>query len=111
MSTLTIEKIRENPWNVIAHPLPEFPSEILLEVAYRAAEYCTRSEGELVQAARRGRYMPSWFNPDEILPDWHEESEEWWLKALDKYEEMRDRLKALGYTIDGVEIVLGHDNV
>jgi hypothetical protein len=93
MPTLTIEDIRNNPWNVITNPLPEFPSEILLEVAYRAAEYCFRSEYELMEAARHRRYIPSWFNTDEILPDAHEDSEDRYLRSLDKYDEIRARFE------------------
>src|SRR4029077_18877799 len=33
MPTLTIEDIRNNPWNVLTHRLPERPDELLLEIA------------------------------------------------------------------------------
>ena len=84
---MTVEAIRENPWNVIAQPLPQFPSRLLLEVACRAARYCVASEHHLMEAARGGRYIPAWFNTDEILPDAHEVSEDRWLQALTKLEE------------------------
>jgi hypothetical protein len=88
MTTLTVQAIRENPWNVVTQPLPEHPAELLLEAAYRAAEYCAASEYKLMEAARRGRHIPAWFNPDEICPDPHEESEARWLRAEEKIEEI-----------------------
>ncbi|HEY1745718.1 MAG TPA: hypothetical protein VGG11_02985 [Xanthobacteraceae bacterium] len=88
MTELTIEAIRENPWNGVTLPLPQFPTELLLEVACRAAEYCAASEYHLMEAARRGSYIPNWFNTDEICPDVHEESEERWLRAEVRLDEI-----------------------
>jgi hypothetical protein len=54
MPILTHEAIRENPWNVITHTLPTHPTELLLEVAYFAADYCRKSEYRLMNGARNG---------------------------------------------------------
>ena len=40
-----------------------------------------------------GDYIPSWFNTDEILPDAHEDSEDRYLRSLDKYDEIRARFE------------------
>jgi hypothetical protein len=58
MPELTIEAIRENPWNVVTHTLPTQPPEVLLEAAFLAAEYCRNSEYMLMHAARDGNYVP-----------------------------------------------------
>ena len=88
MTTLTIKAIRENPWNVLAQPLPQFPTELLLKFALRAAEYCTSSEYALMEEARSGNYLPAWLTTDEICPDAHEECEDRYLQALDKFNEI-----------------------
>jgi hypothetical protein len=88
MPILTLEAIRENPWNVVVQPLPESPSELLLEVAYRAAEYCAASEFELMDAARDDRYTPYWWRPSTDCPDAHEESEARGQRAQAKLEEI-----------------------
>ncbi len=75
MSIMTLEAIRENPWNVIALPLPARPERILLEAAYLAADYCRRSEALLMNAARTGDYTPRGWNMSDDGPDIHEESE------------------------------------
>lgn len=81
MPTLTIEAIRENPWIVLADPLPTNPPPLLLKVAYLAAEYCRRIEYLIMTAARAGDYEPAgWFAAD-TSPDVHEDSESWWLAA------------------------------
>ena len=88
MTALTLEALRENPWNVITQQLPDAPDELLLQAAYLAAEYCKCSEYALMNAARRGRYTPSWFTEDEVCPDAHEESEERGWEAEIKMEEI-----------------------
>jgi hypothetical protein len=87
---LTIDIIRENPWSVLTHVLPPAPDKILLGLAYLAAEYCCLSEHLLTQAAREGEYVPTWWNPHANLPDVHEDSEDRWLRSLDKVELIRD---------------------
>ena len=85
MPTMTIEAIRENPWNAVDHELPEVADRLLLDVAYRAAVYCMTSEYELMNAARAGEYMPAgWYASD--CPDVHEESEDQWLRARERSE-------------------------
>jgi hypothetical protein len=59
MPILTIEAIRENPWNVLSHELPPNPSLLLLRLARMAADYCRRSENLLMFAVSHGHYLPS----------------------------------------------------
>ena len=54
MPLLTLEAIRENPWIVLADPLPINPPPLLLKAAYLAADYCCRSEHLIMTAVRRG---------------------------------------------------------
>jgi hypothetical protein len=77
MPILTIEAIRENPWNVMnrEYELPDNPTRLLLEVAHFAAAYCRDSESFLVHAARELRYVPAWWQPGKESPDIHEDSE------------------------------------
>jgi hypothetical protein len=75
MPTLTIEIIRENPWNVLTHELPGEAAEVLLETALLAARYCRSSEYMLAIAAREGRYRPRAWRPLDGYPDAHEENE------------------------------------
>jgi hypothetical protein len=58
MPLLTVEAVRENPWNVVTHVLPAHPGPLLLAVAQLAADYCGGSEYLLMQAARDGSYIP-----------------------------------------------------
>jgi hypothetical protein len=58
MTVLTIEAIRENPWNVVSHTLPPHPDPLLLVVAYLAADYCRQSERVLDRACLDGKYAP-----------------------------------------------------
>jgi hypothetical protein len=95
MTIVTLEALRENPWNVLTGALPANPSELLLELAYHAANYCVVSEHALMEAARDGSYAPSWWTPDEVCPDAHEESEDRWSAARNKFDEicrLRDAL-------------------
>ena len=75
MPTLTLEAIRENPWNVVDHELPEHPSALLLRFAHFAAYYCRMSEMILMTAARLGFYQPRGWRFRLNDPDVHEESE------------------------------------
>ena len=58
MTLLTVEAVRENPWNVVTYALPAHPGPLLLAVAQLAADYCRQSECMLMQAARDGKYTP-----------------------------------------------------
>jgi hypothetical protein len=94
MPTLTLEDIRKNPWNVVTYALPEQPSELLLQAAYLAADYCRRAEYILVHAAREGRYVPFGWKPGPDSPDAHEESEELGWRAEAKRDEIYHLLEA-----------------
>jgi hypothetical protein len=72
---LTIEAIRENPWNIIAQRLPEQVDALLLELACLAAIYCRNSEYRLMLAARAGDYTPQGWLAENGDPDVHEENE------------------------------------
>ena len=88
MPTLTIEAIRENPWNVVTHILPPDPTSLLLEVASLAAAYCRVSECTLMMAAREGSYTPCGWEPSDDHPDVHEESEARSLAADQRWSEI-----------------------
>jgi hypothetical protein len=88
MPTLTLEAIRDNPWNVITHDLPSDPSELLLRTARLAASYCREAEYMLVVAVRAGEYVPAWWTGGEDDPDAHEESEGRSYEADDKLTEI-----------------------
>jgi hypothetical protein len=75
MPILTLEAIRENPWNVVTNTLPTNPAMFLLEIAYFAADYCRRSETKLMMAARKGIYTPPGWEAGNDSPDVHEENE------------------------------------
>lgn len=88
MPTLTLEAIRQNPWNVITHDLPSESSELLLRTARLAASYCRQSEHLIMLAARDGDYAPAWWTGGENDPDSHEESEGRSYEADDKLTEI-----------------------
>jgi hypothetical protein len=90
--TLTIAALRENPWNVISHELPPDANKLLLTAARLAADYCSDIEYFFMRAARRGEYVPGWWDDTAKTPDAHEESEElfWWADC--KLREIVDRL-------------------
>jgi hypothetical protein len=90
MPTLTIEAIRENPWNVVTHKLPTVADELLLELASLAAAYCRASEYLLMHAAREGRYVPPGWEPRYPFPDGHEANEARGECAGRKLEEIGD---------------------
>jgi hypothetical protein len=89
MPTLTIEAIRDNPWNLITHELPEHPTELLLHLAIEAADYCRNSEYVLMEAAREGRYDPPNWRPSDEYPDAHEAYEARAIEADWKFDELR----------------------
>jgi hypothetical protein len=88
MPILTLEAIRQNPWNVITHDLPSDPTPLLLRTARLAASYCREAEYTLVVAARNGDYAPAWWTGSENEPDGHEESEGRSYEADDKLSEI-----------------------
>ena len=47
MPTLTLEAIRQNPWNAVTHDLPACPSRQLLTLAQLAAACCRQIEADL----------------------------------------------------------------
>jgi hypothetical protein len=77
MPILSLEAIRENPWNVLSHELPDQCQPLLLEIAWLAADYCSKSESLLLNAIRQQmdvpaqqRYIPAEWRPGG--PDAHE---------------------------------------
>jgi hypothetical protein len=93
MPVLTIEDIRNNPWNVLTHQLPEKPDTLLLEIARVAAEYCRLSEAMLTDAVRDGLYLPPGWEPTEDWPDAHEITEGRMLDADEKCREIEALLE------------------
>ena len=89
MAMLTIEAIRENPWNVLTHKLPDACGPLLLEVAWLAADYCRKSESLLVNAVRQNIYAPPEWRPGG--PDAHEYTEGNALAAEKKVREILRR--------------------
>jgi hypothetical protein len=85
MSILTIEAIRENPWNVLSQELPPNPSWLLLRLARMAADYCRRSENLLMFAASYGDYLSVEWQDSPDSPDAHEFSEALAFDADEKY--------------------------
>jgi len=51
MPVLTLEAIRQNPWNVLTHDLPSDASELLLKAAQLAATCCRQIEFETLALA------------------------------------------------------------
>jgi hypothetical protein len=89
MPDLTIEAIRENPWNVLTHNLPNRSPPLLLEIAWLAADYCHKSEGLLANAVREQMYVPPEWRPGG--PDGHEYPEANAWAAEQKASEIIDR--------------------
>jgi hypothetical protein len=88
MPTLTLEAIRQNPWNVITQDLPSDPSQLLLRAARLAASYCREAEYMLVVAVRADEYVPAGWTGGEGDPDAHEASEGRAYEADDKLTEI-----------------------
>jgi hypothetical protein len=93
MPILSLEAIRENPWNVLSHDLPNQCPPLLLEIAWLAADYCGKSESLLVNAIRQQMYLPAQqrYVPAEWRPggpDAHEYPEGNALAAEDKAREI-----------------------
>jgi hypothetical protein len=93
MPILSLKAIRENPWNVLSHDLPNKCPPLLLEIAWLAADYCGKSESLLVNAIRQQmnlpaqqRYVPAEWRPGG--PDAHEYAEGKALAAEDKAREI-----------------------
>jgi len=80
-----------DPWNAVKLPLP---AEANLDDLHRlraAADYCVHQAHFFMEAARAGTYLPLGF-PADGAPDAHEEFEQDWLNALDRYEELSQRI-------------------
>jgi hypothetical protein len=58
MPTLTVEAIRENPWNVMTHDIPFSPALILLSSAYLAATCYRRILAEMLDDSRADLSLP-----------------------------------------------------
>jgi hypothetical protein len=48
MPTLTLDAIRQNPWNAVTYDLPADPSLLLLTLAQLAAACCRQIESDLL---------------------------------------------------------------
>ena len=94
MPVLTLEVIRENPWNVVSHALPTNPTELLLKIAHLAADYCRQSKSLLMEAAREGRYTSPGWQPTPDSSDVHEENEARAFQADRKLNEICDVCEA-----------------
>ena len=92
MPILTIEAIRENPWNVLSQKLPPNSSLLLLRLARMAADYCRRSENLLMFAAVYSDYLPVEWQDSPDSPDAHEFSEALWFNADEKYRAITELL-------------------
>jgi hypothetical protein len=68
MPALTLEAIRQNPWNVLTHELPENPSRLLLTLAQLAATFCREIEYEIYTAAEVGEAQI--VEPNRSLDGW-----------------------------------------
>lgn len=73
MRTLRIEDIKENPWNVIKYPLPEFPSRQLLLLAQVAATCCRQVGWEILHEYNITHVPNDEPCPelDPVLDEWH----------------------------------------
>ena len=101
---LTVDAIRDNPWNAVTLPLPKRPSRLLVILAFYAADYCRVSEGLIVEAARRLRYVPPGWRPRTCQPDIHEDSENRAHAADIRCEEIDDVcLKLFGVPVEALD--------
>jgi hypothetical protein len=91
MPILTIQAIRENPWNVLKYELPREDCPLLFEVAWLAADYCRKSASRLTNAVRRGDYVPPEWQPRAHGCDAHEIPEGDALAAEARLREILDR--------------------
>lgn len=88
MKHLTLEALRENPWNAVTLPLPSNPDCFLLELAHHAAAACATSEYAVMLAALAGLYVPEGWTAATDSPDIHEESEARWSEAVTRVKEI-----------------------
>ncbi len=68
MTTLTLDAIRDNPWNAVTHELPDYMDGFFLQAVYCAAKYCRASEHGFSVAAREGYYEPQNWRPSGNCP-------------------------------------------
>ncbi|MGO9475579.1 MAG: hypothetical protein ACLPWS_19575 [Rhodomicrobium sp.] len=80
-----------NPWNAVTLPLPAEASLDELHRLRAQADYCVRQAHFLMEAARAGTYRSLGF-PADGAPDAHEEFEQDRLNALERYEELSERI-------------------
>ncbi|MGO9545740.1 MAG: hypothetical protein ACLPPF_13225 [Rhodomicrobium sp.] len=80
-----------DPWRAVHLPLPAETDLGELHWLRAQADYCVRQAHFLMEAARAGTYRPLGF-PANGDPDAHEEFEQDWLNALDRHEELSQRI-------------------
>lgn len=68
MTTLTLDAIRNNPWNAVTHELPRRMDGFFLQAVYCAANYCRTSEYGFGIAARESYYKPENWRPSANCP-------------------------------------------
>jgi hypothetical protein len=69
MTTLTLDAIRNNPWNAVTQELPRRPPWFLLQAAYCAANYCRTAEYGFLILGRDGLYAPHGWRPSANCPN------------------------------------------
>jgi hypothetical protein len=92
MRTLTLNSIRQNPWNVLLQKMPPQPGPLLLEAAFMAAEYCYNSDRMLMEAATDGR-LRFYVRDTNKIAEAHDECRTWSEAACYKLEEISDLLE------------------
>ena len=89
MPSITIDSIRENPWNAVEQDVPPDADCYLLQVAMNAANYCETSECGFMLAAINGGYAPA-DAMDDDRP--HETIRSRFCKAGDRLSRLHERL-------------------
>jgi len=87
MRTLTLNSIRQNPWNVLLQKIPPQPGPLLLKAALMAAEYCYNSDRLLMEAATDGR-LRFYLRDATRIRKAYDESETWCEAASYKLDEI-----------------------
>lgn len=90
---MNLEAIGADPWNAVRLDLPEHASDRLLYAAFDAVTECARAARRNIQAAREKKIKH---------PEWSEENglssedlyQKDWQIAIDRYNELRTRLRA-----------------
>ena len=93
MKVVTFEAIGTDPWNAVRLDLPADATAALLEAAMQAAETCVREAHGKMMDVRDGLLIPEgYLEAPDPKPDAHEGFENDWWRALERFNEIRDRL-------------------